>query len=478
MADIKIRVEGRRATNLTPEVKLVTWNEGYEAEFEFDESWSASELKTALFITKGQTIRKPFTGNKCEVPMLVGVEILRVGVESNDILGLKTTLAAVVECEFSARDLSGEEIEAPTPSVYDEIIELINSGMLKGDKGDAGSIAFKPVIALPTENIDNSVIYLVPIEGNDENSFAEYVYIDGKWEVLGSVALNVDLSEYVKFADFDHQTIESLTENSQEMTDTQKASACEWLGAVPQTKINNDMYVVYGRASSYGNYAPQEYTFSYTPSHGSFVRWGDPNTLGATEVTPYGALYAPTPLQPFQAANKKYVDDNFLRTNKTTGNKVYVSQSQSDGSIKQTMVTFSSSVVSGAIVARNSSGAILANVPTEDNHVSNKKYVDDAIAGLSVEGGGGTKFYKHIYITNFATKVAIATTRATAYTTANEILADWNNCKILGSLDETVGGGRAQDLFVDGNTVYFPYKDSVGLGLDMDKATLESIEEL
>ena len=50
MADIKIRVEGRKATNLTPEVKLVTWNEGYEIEFEFDESWSASNFKTALFI--------------------------------------------------------------------------------------------------------------------------------------------------------------------------------------------------------------------------------------------------------------------------------------------------------------------------------------------------------------------------------------------------------------------------------------------
>lgn len=136
MADIKIRVEGRKATNLTPEVKLVTWNEGYEAEFEFDDSWKASELKTALFITKGQTIRKPFTGNKCEVPMLVGVEILRVGVESNDILGLKTTVAAVVECELSARDLSGEEVEAPTPSVYDELIELINAGMVKGERGN------------------------------------------------------------------------------------------------------------------------------------------------------------------------------------------------------------------------------------------------------------------------------------------------------------------------------------------------------
>ena len=100
-----------------------------------------------------------------------------------------------------------------------------------------------------------------------------------------------------------------ITTNTEPMTDDEKASTCEWVGAVQQTKIYPDLYVVYGRASSYGGYAPQEYTFSYTPSHGSFVRWGDPDTLGETEANPYGSLYAPTPKQPFQAANRHYVDN-------------------------------------------------------------------------------------------------------------------------------------------------------------------------
>ena len=73
MADIKIKVEGRVATNITPEVKLVTKNEGYTVEFEFDKSWSVSSLKTALFIANSQCIPVPFTGNVCEIPMLVGV---------------------------------------------------------------------------------------------------------------------------------------------------------------------------------------------------------------------------------------------------------------------------------------------------------------------------------------------------------------------------------------------------------------------
>jgi hypothetical protein len=136
MADIKIKVEGRIATNLTPEVKLVTKNDGYTVEFEFDENWSVSNLKTALFIANGHCIPVPFVGNICSVPMLVGVELLNVGVKSDDVLGLQTTTAAKVLCVLSADDLAVDEIPAPCQSVYDRIVEMINAGMVKGDKGD------------------------------------------------------------------------------------------------------------------------------------------------------------------------------------------------------------------------------------------------------------------------------------------------------------------------------------------------------
>lgn len=72
----------------------------------------------------------------------------------------------------------------------------------KGDKGDAGSVKFIAVAELPTEFIVYDAIYLVPIEGSEENRFTEYVYIDGKWEPLGSIAIQVDHSEYVKFTDY------------------------------------------------------------------------------------------------------------------------------------------------------------------------------------------------------------------------------------------------------------------------------------
>jgi hypothetical protein len=158
----------------------------------------------------------------------------------------------------------------------------------KGDKGDAGSIKFIPVATLPTENIDESAIYLVPIEGEDEqNRFTEYAYINGKWEILGAISIQVDHSEYVKFTDYptaskagvvfggQHLGIninadgrlnimratddeidtatngykpivasnykyavkKGITTNTEQWTDEEKAAACGTIGAVGQNQI-------------------------------------------------------------------------------------------------------------------------------------------------------------------------------------------------------------------------------------------------
>lgn len=75
---------------------------------------------------------------------------------------------------------------------------------LKGDKGDAGAVKMIIVQVLPTEDIDESAIYLVPLENPTEegNNYAEYVYINNQWELLGKIGVQVDLTDYVKFTDY------------------------------------------------------------------------------------------------------------------------------------------------------------------------------------------------------------------------------------------------------------------------------------
>ena len=67
----------------------------------------------------------------------------------------------------------------------------------RGPKGDTGSIKFIVATELPTENIDETAIYLKPVESpTGENNFEELIYVNGKWEDLGTPNVAVDLSNY------------------------------------------------------------------------------------------------------------------------------------------------------------------------------------------------------------------------------------------------------------------------------------------
>lgn len=71
----------------------------------------------------------------------------------------------------------------------------------KGEKGDAGAIKMIIVNSLPTTG-EEDTIYLVPIEGETGNNYEEYVYVNGAWEKLGGIQVEVDLTDYVKNTDY------------------------------------------------------------------------------------------------------------------------------------------------------------------------------------------------------------------------------------------------------------------------------------
>lgn len=152
MATIKVRVQGEIATNLTPEVRLVCQNDKYDVEFEFDESWAKSNFKTALFICNGKLVPIPFDGNVCEIPALYETELLHIGVKSSDVEGLHTSTPARVGCLLSANDIANGEIPAPTQSVYDEIIELLNKYISGGGSIDLSDYQKKVDDRLETQS--------------------------------------------------------------------------------------------------------------------------------------------------------------------------------------------------------------------------------------------------------------------------------------------------------------------------------------
>lgn len=68
----------------------------------------------------------------------------------------------------------------------------------QGERGEAGSIKFLIVAELPQTGADDT-IYLVPITPDEgDNNYAEYIYVNGEWELLGRIGVHVDLTDYVK----------------------------------------------------------------------------------------------------------------------------------------------------------------------------------------------------------------------------------------------------------------------------------------
>ena len=219
-----------------------------EMNFEFSEEYEGL-TKQAVFSTCDETYKTPILNNKCIIPYEVlrepGNVLLGVyGYESvNDELELRYSPTPKYFNVVQGSYKEGDDPDIPPRSEWEQLVEEINTAITetnnlnieaekedgtttitithkdgteqevqildgekgdKGDKGDPGSVHMIVVQTLPTENIDDSAIYLVPLEQPTEegNNYAEYVYINGQWELLGKIGVHVDLTDYVKNTDY------------------------------------------------------------------------------------------------------------------------------------------------------------------------------------------------------------------------------------------------------------------------------------
>ena len=144
----------------------------------------------------------------------------------------------------------------------------------KGDRGEAGGLEFIPVAELPTENINPNAMYLVPNPTpTDKNNFVEYKYVNGNWEVFGSVSTEVSLDGYAT-KDYVEKGFVPLT-----------------------TSLGDLVYITYKEEN--GEVIQTTVPFSPYPFGGSMVfRDAD------------GTAHFESPTEETHAATKGYVDDN------------------------------------------------------------------------------------------------------------------------------------------------------------------------
>lgn len=143
---------------------------------------------------------------------------------------------------------------------------------LKGDKGDPGAIKMIIVNELPATGQDDT-IYLVPLATpeSQENNYAEYVYINGAWELLGKIGIQVDLTDYYtktetnNLLDTKNPLIDSSHKLSSDLVDDTNATnkfvttsdKTTWnnkydkpSGGIPKTDLASDVQTSLGKADS------------------------------------------------------------------------------------------------------------------------------------------------------------------------------------------------------------------------------------
>ena len=128
--------------------------------------------------------------------------------QRNYIYELITNAERVIEEASTAVDEASTAADNAN-QIAQELRTAKENGEFNGPKGDPGSVKYVVVNELPQEDTENA-IYLVPVtDGAESNLFDEYIYVDGAWEKIGSSTVAVDLTDYVKKTDYPDSTIKA-----------------------------------------------------------------------------------------------------------------------------------------------------------------------------------------------------------------------------------------------------------------------------
>ena len=106
--------------------------------------------------------------------------------------------------------------------------------------GKINSFDVKVVDELPTENIDVHTIYFVPNEQDDDNYYDEFLYVNSRWEHIGTS--KVDLSNYATL-----QQIEELRQGQEELNQAQQELIDDLGKTYKDTNITAPTVAGYGR---------------------------------------------------------------------------------------------------------------------------------------------------------------------------------------------------------------------------------------
>jgi len=105
--------------------------------------------------------------------------------------------------QFEAVSNNVADIDASVADLSTNVIRKGSLGKINGQSIENGNnvtidlTLYKVVNQLPTTDIDENKIYLMPNPaGKDNNTYIEYMYINGVWEKVGEYQSKMSLEDY------------------------------------------------------------------------------------------------------------------------------------------------------------------------------------------------------------------------------------------------------------------------------------------
>lgn len=160
MATVNVTIRERIASAPSG-ISLVCNNPSDVIQFDFDSEWSSITLKTARFSWQRSYVDIPFTGNTVNVPDISKTNMVELGVYADGI----TTTAVKIPYKHSIKSIGGA-VSEPATDTYNQLVQMINNGAVKGDPG-----------VTPVRGTD----YWTAADIASMQAYCEEMILEGKW---------------------------------------------------------------------------------------------------------------------------------------------------------------------------------------------------------------------------------------------------------------------------------------------------------
>ena len=156
---------------------------------------TASDVATAI---KGKAEASDLTAHTSSKTNPHGVTKAQVGLGNVDNTSdtekpVSTAQAAAIATKVDKISGKGLSTEDFTSALKTKLTDLYTKAQIDNLLSAIPKFSIAAVDVLPTSDISTTTVYLVPNSGSGQNACDEYVYIDGRWELLGTTAFTLSI---------------------------------------------------------------------------------------------------------------------------------------------------------------------------------------------------------------------------------------------------------------------------------------------